>query len=555
MAADELVMAPLGGLGEIGMNAMLYGFGPRKRRKWILVDCGVAFAGPDLPGADLIFPDVSFIAKIRQDLLGLIVTHAHEDHIGAIPFLWPRLNCPVFATAFAAGLLDIKRLQEDNAPKIPMTIVKPGAPFSLGPFNLEYIRMAHSIPESAALAIRTEAGIVLHTGDWKIDPSPGPAGWVTDEARLRAIGNEGVLALVCDSTNILRDGESPSEADVAANLKTLIAGSPGRVLVTTFASNVARLRAVADAAYASGRSVVLAGRAMDRVSLVARELGMLDGLPEFLSMDMISQLPRERVVIMATGSQGEGRAAMARIAEDSHPAVKLAPGDRVIFSSRPIPGNERAINDIVNGLVKQGIEVITDRTHMVHVSGHPRRSEVARMYDWIKPKIAIPAHGEALHLSEHAAFAKSRGVPHVVKASNGDMVLLGPGEPGIIDQIDHGRLYSDGNIIVGANDEALRERKRLSFNGIVSLALAVNAKGELAGDPDVMMSGIPAKSADGRAMDEIVDKAIFSTFENLPRKRRNDADALATSMERAVRSALSNAWGKRPHVHVLVVEV
>jgi ribonuclease J len=554
MADNELVMAPLGGIGEIGMNATLYGFGAGKRRKWIMVDCGVSFAGPELPGVDLIFPDIAFIERIRNDLLGLIITHAHEDHIGAVPFLWPRLRCPVYATAFAAGLLDIKRLQEEGAPRVPLTVVAPGSRLDLGPFNIEFVRVAHSIPEATALAIRTEAGTVLHTGDWKIDATPG-VGWPTDEKRLREIGNEGVLALVCDSTNILRDGDSPSEADVSATLDRLIAEAKGRVLVTTFASNVARLHAVAQAAMKAGRSVILAGRAMDRVCEVARELGMLEGLPDFHSPDAFSVLPRDRVVVLATGSQGESRAAVARIAEDEHPSVRLAPGDRVIFSSRPIPGNERAINEIINGLVKQGIEVITDRNDLVHVSGHPRRNEVARMYEWIRPKIAIPAHGEALHLAEHAAFARARGVPHVMKISNGDLVHLSPQEPGIIDQIQHGRQYSDGNLVIAADDNALRERKRLSYNGIVTVALATTNKGEMAGDPDVMTSGVPARTADGRTMDSVIDKAIFDTFESLPRNRRRDADTLVTALERAIRSAVGNVWGKRPQVHVLVIEI
>ncbi len=554
MADNELVMIPLGGIGEIGMNATLYGFGPKRKRKWIMVDCGVSFAGPDLPGCDLIFPDVSYIAKIKQDLIALIVTHAHEDHIGAIPFLWNKLGCPVYATAFAAGLLEIKRLSEEGSPKVPLNIVKPGDRVDFGPFNVEFIKVAHSIPESTALAIRTEVGTVLHTGDWKIDATPG-AGWATDEKRLREIGDEGVLALVCDSTNILRDGVSPSESDVAATLEKLIKDAPGRVLVTTFASNVARLHAVAEASVKAGRSVILAGRAMDRVSEVARELGMLENMPEFLSPDVYKDLPRDRVVIMATGSQGESRAAMARIAEDEHPQIRLIPGDRVIFSSRPIPGNEKSINDIINGLIKQGIEVITDRTALVHVSGHPRRNEVSQMYDWIRPRIAIPAHGEALHLAEHANFARAKGVPHVVKAGNGDVVLLSPTEPGVIDQVAHGRQYSDGKLIINADDNALRERRRLAFNGIVTVAIAISAKGDMAGDPDVLTYGVPARAGDGRAMDEIIDKAIFQTFESLPKNRRKDADALMTTMERSVRSAVGQVWGKRPHVHVLVVEV
>ncbi len=550
----DLVFAPLGGLGEIGMNAALYGFGPKGRRKWLMVDLGVAFAGPDLPGIDLIMPDLTFIERNRKDLVGLVITHAHEDHIGAVARLWPRLGCPLYATRFAAGLLEVRRLNEEGAPKVAIHVVSPGQRIDLSPFEVEMIPVAHSIPESSALAIRTPLGTVLHSGDWKIDPTP-VAGWATDEARLRAIGDEGVLALISDSTNILRDGESPSEADVAANLENLIAEAPNRVLVTTFASNVARMRAVALAAARAGRHVVVAGRAMDRVSQVARECGYLEGVPDFLPAESFANLPRNKIVIMATGSQGEGRAAMARIANDDHPQVHLASGDRVIFSSRPIPGNERSINDIINGLVRQGIEVLTDRTHLVHVSGHPRRSEVKRLYEWIRPRIAIPAHGEALHLAEHALFAKAQGVSQTLVAFNGDLVHLAPGEAGVVDQVDHGRLYTDGDLIVGVTDEALRERKGLSFAGIISVGIAITAKGDLAGDPDVVMSGIPQRARDGRAMDAIIDKAVFEVLENLPRSRLRDANAVESSVERAVRSAVRAVWGKRPMVHVLVMEV
>ncbi|MDB5543331.1 MAG: rnj [Hyphomicrobiales bacterium] len=550
----ELVLAPLGGLGEIGMNAMLYGFGPKRARKWILVDLGLAFAGPELPGIDLVMPDLGFIEKLKGDLLGLVITHAHEDHIGAVADLWPRLNCPVYCTRFAAGLLETKRLNEPGAPRISFNIVQPGKAFDLGPFNIEFVRMAHSIPESCGLALRTPAGLVMHTGDWKIDETP-LVGWPTDEKRLRELGAEGVLALVCDSTNILREGQSPSETDVAKGLTELIKESTGRVVVTTFASNVARLRAVADAAAACGRTVVVVGRAMERTVAVARECGYLDGVPTFLSAESFGYLDRSQIVILATGSQGESRAALARIAANEHPEVKLAPGDRVIFSSRTIPGNEKGVGEILNGLITQGVQVLTDRDGLVHVSGHPRRAEVQKMYDWVRPQIAIPAHGEAIHLSEHARFARAQGVEQVVPARNGDLVLLGPGKPGVIDQIQHGRLAKDGNVLVSQNDDAIRARVSLSFAGIVSVAIAITANGDVAGDPDVMFTGLPMKMRDGRAIDEIIDEAIFSTLDTLPRSRRKDADATAQSVERAIRNTLRQVWGKKPMVHVLVVEV
>jgi ribonuclease J len=551
---NELVFAPLGGLGEIGMNCALYGFGPAKRRKWLLVDVGVAFAGDDLPGVDLILPDVKFVEKIKKDLVGIIITHAHEDHIGALAELWPRLGVTVYATRFAAGLLEARRLNEPGAPKIPLEIVAQGAVVTIGPFEVEFIPVAHSIPESCALAIRTPAGLVVHTGDWKIDATP-LVGRPTDEARLRALGDEGVLALVCDSTNVLREGESPSEADVAKSLSTLVGKASGRVVITTFASNVARLRAAAEAGLANGKQVMVIGRAMERVLAVARECGYLDGLPAFLGQDHFDRIPRSQVLALATGSQGEPRAALARIAEDEHPTATLAPGDIVVFSSRTIPGNEKAVGKIVNGLVAQGIEVVTDRTQLVHVSGHPRRAELAKMYAWLRPKIAIPAHGEAVHLSEHANFARAQGVSEVVRALNGDIVLLAAGEAGIVGQVDHGRLYKDGDILLPTGDDCIAQRRRLSFSGVVSIALALSPKGDLSGDPDVMIAGLPNRTRDGGGMDDLIDSAIFETFENLPRGKRRDADAVSTAIERAVRNAVNSVWGKKPAVHVLVVEV
>ena len=550
---EELVFCALGGLGEIGMNAALYGFGPPQRRKYIMVDCGLSFAGPDLPGVDLLLPDLTFVEKIRQDLLGLIITHAHEDHIGAVADLWPNLRCRVFATRFATGLLNAKHANDMSLSKLDVETVPVGGSIKLGPFDVEFIPVAHSIPESCALAIRTPLGTVLHSGDWKIDPTPtmGPP---TDEARLTALGDEGVLALVCDSTNILRDGESPSEKEVAANLQKLIAEAPGRVVVTTFASNVSRLRAVSDAAAATGRSVIIGGRAMERTIGVARECGFLDGVPPFFSTERYASLDRDRTVLLATGSQGEPRAALARMSQDDYGDVRLAPGDRVIFSSRTIPGNEREVGKIINGLVAQGVEVITDRTHMVHVSGHPRRAEVAKFYGWVRPRIAVPAHGEPLHLAEHASFARSLGVPKVVKARNGDMVVLAPGEPSIVDQVPHGQLAKDGHVVIPANDASIAARTKLAFAGVISIAVCFTARGEVSGDPDVLMSGLPSHTRDGKPMDVAVDEAIFNTLDNLGRGKRRDPEAAANAIERSVRGAVGAAWGKKPLVHVLIVE-
>ncbi len=552
--ADELVFVPLGGVGEIGMNASLYGFGPKDKRRWLLVDCGVSFAGDDLPGVDLIIPDIRFLEERRKDLEAIIITHAHEDHIGALIELWPKLRVPVYATQFAVDLLNVRRMQEPGAAKVPMTVVDRGTRLNLGPFDVEFIAMAHSIPESTALAIRTPAGTVLHSGDWKIDPTPG-VGWATDEKRLAEIGDEGVLALVCDSTNVIRDGVSPSEADVAATLKDLVASAPGRVAVTTFASNVARMRAVCEAALANGREVVAIGRAMDRVLQVATELGYMDGLPPVRGSDAYGYLPRNKVVALLTGSQGEPRAALARVAEDQHPDVALAPGDRVILSSRTIPGNEKAIGRIINNLIRQGVEVITDRTQLVHVSGHPRRGELTRMYGWIRPQVALPVHGEALHLHEHALLARSLGVPHVLEGGDGDMILFGPGRPGVVDQIHFGRVFKDGNLFVNASDSTVGERRRLSFAGLVSIAVVLDGKGEIIGDPAFEITGLPQTSRDGKPFEDIVEDAVINVLEGLSRQRRRDTDLVENAIDRAVRSAVNEAWGKKPtcHVHVLVV--
>ncbi len=555
MAADteEIVFAPLGGLGEIGMNAALYGYGTAKNRKWIMVDCGVAFAGGDMPGVDLILPDPGFIEKNRKDLLGLVVSHAHEDHIGAIASLWPRLGCPVYATPFAAGLLHARRLGEPGAPDVPIELVAQGGRLQLGPFEIEFVPMSHSIPEANLLAIRTPAGTVVHSGDWKLDGAPG-IGLPTDTARLKAIGDEGVRALISDSTNILREGESPSEAEVAKVLRERIGAAKGRVLVTTFASNVARLRAVCLAARDAGREVVLAGRAMERVLLLARECGYLDGAPEFLSPECFARLPAHRVLVLATGSQGEARAAMSRIVRGDH-AVKLSPNDLVIFSSRTIPGNEREVNAIVNGLILRGIDVLTDRDALIHCSGHPRRGEVRQLYQWLRPQIAVPAHGEALHLQVHARFAREMGVEHVLVAHNGDMISLGPEKPSHLPQIAHGRLYRDGDVILSEKDDCFRQRHRLAAAGIISIAFAVNGKGDIAGVPDVTKFGLPQMTRDNRPMDEVIDRALFDTLDSLPRARKRDPDTACTAVEKAVRAAVAAAWGKKPHVHVLAIEV
>jgi ribonuclease J len=550
---EELVFAPLGGVGEIGMNLAVYGFGDPQRRKWIAVDLGVSFGGDDLPGIDLIMPDIRFLVEERRNLLGLVLTHAHEDHFGAVLDLWPQLKVPVFATPFTAALLEAKRHGEPGAPEVPVTIVPPGGRFSLGPFDIELVSVAHSIPESNGLIIRTPLGAVLHTGDWKIDPTPvlGPP---TDEGKLRALGNEGCLALIGDSTNAVREGRSPSAVEVAKTLAELIRTAPGRVAVTTFASHVGRLRSVARAAVGCDRDVVLVGRSMERIAQVARETGYLEDIQEFRSLEAFGYLPPDKVVALCTGSQGEARAALARIAEDDHPEVSFSPGDRVIFSSRAIPGNEKAVMRVINGLVSRGIEVITDREHLVHVSGHPRRAELQDMIGWVRPQVLIPAHGEPLHMAAHAALARRAGVPKVITCRDGDLVRLAP-QPGIIDEVPAGRLYKDGALLIGAEQRTVADRRRLGFVGIVSVALTLSHKGELVTGPRVELTGIPDADAAGTPMIEIAHTAVLEAFKSMPQPRRRDPDTVAEALRRAVRAAISSAWKKKPicHVHVLTV--
>lgn len=552
---DELTFAPLGGVGEIGMNLSIYGLGNRHQRSWLAVDLGVSFGDEEhLPGIDLVMPDVRFLESERKNLVGLVLTHAHEDHFGAIIDLWPRLKCPIYATKFSAALFEAKCASERNPPKIPVTVVPSGGRIDVGPFSVEFIPVAHSIPESHALAIRTAVGTVLHTGDWKIDPTP-IVGLPTDEKRLRQIGEEGVLALVGDSTNAVREGRSPSETEVAKAIKDIVMAAKGRVAVTTFASNVARLKAVADAALASGREVVIVGRAMERVVQVARETGCLENVQPFRGLDVYGHFPPDKVLALCTGSQGEPRAALARIANDDHPQVTLNKGDTVIFSSRTIPGNEKAVGRIINGLVDQGIEVITDRTHLVHVSGHPRREELRELISWVKPQVLIPVHGEPLHLSEHAKLARAEGVPKVLTCRNGDLVRLGPGDAAIIEELPAGRIFKDGTLLEDEGSRAVVDRRRMSFAGCAFVALALDEKGELADDPDLELVGIPEKNAEGEVIADEVFDIVVSTVENLPRARRRDPDAVAESVRRAVRSFINEQWGKKPLCYVTVLTV
>jgi ribonuclease J len=552
---DELVFLPLGGVGEIGMNLAMYGVGPREARQWMVVDFGLTFASEyDEPGVDLVFPDIRFAEGERRNIAGIVITHAHEDHFGALIDLWPRLKVPVYMTPFAAGLLKAKIAGEAGVPEIPVTLFSAGDRFNVGAFDVEAINVAHSIPEAVGLVLRTRHGTVVHTGDWKIDPTP-VLGRPTDLERLAAVGAEGVLALVCDSTNVTRAGRSPSEREVAASLKELIGAAAGRVAVTTFASNVGRLRAVAEAALACDRQVVVLGRAMKRAIDVGRELGMFDGLPEFLSEDAFGYLPRDKVVALLTGSQGEARAALARISAGDHRHISFAVGDTMIFSSRTIPGNEKGVNAIVNRLAAAGVTVITDRDALVHVSGHPRRDELAEMYAAVKPTIAVPVHGEALHLTLHAAFAREHGVGTVVIGGNGKMVRLAGGDVGVCDEAPTGKLFKDGRLVLEPDLSGVGERRKAAFAGAVVVAVVLDAKGGLVGEPDAILIGLPEEDADGDTFEDICIETAEKTVETLPRPKRRDPDAVAEAVKKAVRAAVHARWGKKPIVEVMVLDV
>ena len=547
----ELVFVPLGGVGEIGMNLALYGWGRAGARKWIIVDVGVTFPGPDLPGVDLVLPDIRFIEGELKNLAGIVITHAHEDHYGALLDLWPKLKAPVWMTPFAAGLLEAKRQGEYNAPKVPVTIYRAGETFEVGPFRIEAVAVSHSIPEPVSLAITTPLGTVIHTGDWKIDPTP-PIGPTTDEARFRALGDAGVLALMCDSTNAMRDGESPSEQAVGAGLRAEIEKAQGRVAVTTFSSNVGRVRSIAEAARDAGREVLVLGRSLRRMIDVAGELGYLEGLPAFVPEDEFASIPRDRLVILCTGSQGEDRAALAKLSRDEMRTVSLDAGDTVIFSSRVIPGNERPILEIKNRLIDMGVKVVEDGDALVHVSGHPRRSELKRMYEWTRPGVLIPVHGEAAHLVAQGSLGAMAGIGQVLQVRNGDMVRLAPGPAEIIDQVPFGRVFKDGRVIGSEEGVGIKDRRKLSFAGHVAVNVVLDERYDLAGDPDLVAIGLPQADAKGVNLEETLLAAVISAVTSIPRSRRKDLDLVAEAARRAVRGAANDAWGKKPLTTVFV---
>lgn len=546
----ELVFLPLGGTGEIGMNCNLYGYGPRGDRRWIMVDLGVTFGRHEEPGIDLITPDISFIEQHKDKLLGLLLTHGHEDHIGAVAHLWPRLKCPIYATPFTAELVKGKLAERGLLDIAPLHIIDTDAHLELGPFSIDYICLTHSIAEPSALAIEANGYRALHTGDWKIDPDP-VIGKLTEVERLKQLGDEGIDAIICDSTNVLSPGRSGSEADVATMLEEVVAESTGRVVITTFASNVARMTSIAQVAVNTGRHLCLAGRGMHKIYQAARNTGYMKNFPDLVEDSDVGYLPPERVLICCTGSQGEANAALGRMARGQHPELTLEAGDSVIFSSKMIPGNEKEILALQNRLAQLDVEIITPNGTDIHVSGHPCRDELEDMYSWARPRCAIPVHGEHRHLIAHAKLAGELGVPQPLRIHNGDLVRIAPGDGEVIDAVKTGRLYLDGQILTDAESHATRERRKASFSGAVFIIVPVDAAHRLAGHIEVEMLGVPLDDGTVKLEDWVID----AVERKIPSNGRLTLERAEQDFKAATRRVMAQRWGKKPMVIVSFIEV
>ena len=553
MSTNELVFLPLGGSNEIGMNLNLYGFGPADDRQWIIADVGVTFGDLTTPGIEVIVPDPEFLTG--ETILGIVLTHAHEDHIGAIGWLWDRIKAPVYATPFTAFLVR-EKLREAGVDDCDLTEVPLGGRIKLGPFDIEYVTLTHSIAEPNGLFITTPLGTVFHTGDWKIDEDP-ITGKPTDVDRIKVLGDQGILAMVCDSTNVFVEGSAGSEAMVRDELTKLIGTLKRRVAVACFASNVARVDSVMRAAAACGRQVCLVGRSMHRITAAARHVGLLDGIPDPISEGEAAGLKPDQVLYLCTGSQGEPRAALSRIADGNHPQVKLAAGDACVFSSRVIPGNEIPIRSLQNRLSDLGVEIHTERDHPgIHVSGHPCRDELKEMYAWARPQIAVPTHGERRHLLKHAALAEEIGIKHQITPHNGEMVRLAPGLPEIIDEVPSGRLFVDGGMLVPEASDALRERRHAAHNGMIFVAFALDGRNRLASIVDVRGLGLAFENEDTisdqlEGLCNIVEK----TVQNLSSEQREDDETVEAAVARVVKKAAQSIWDRRPIVETIILRV
>ncbi len=543
---DDVLFVPLGGANEIGMNLNLY----RYQGKWIMIDLGIGFAGNHLPGIDIVVPNIDAILPYKNDIVGLVLTHAHEDHLGAVAYLWPELGCPIYATPFTATVLKNKLAEEGIQGKVKLHEVKAGEQYQIGPFGFEMVPVTHSIPEMHAVALRTDKGVIMHTGDWKLDDAP-QVGVTTDELTLSKYGDEGVLAMVCDSTNVFVEGESGSEADVRTNLTEIIMQCPERVVVTTFSSNIARLETIIHAARDAGRSVAIAGKSIWRMVHAAQDAGYLQDVPNFLTDLQGMDMPRDKVLFICTGCQGEARAALSKIARGEHPGIRLSPNDTVIFSSRTIPGNEANVGYIVNKLVSAGMEVVNDRTGFIHVSGHPCRGELERMYRWVRPNIAVPVHGEARHIHEHAAFALEMGVKTAIEPSNGVVINLTATTPGIIGGVEWGYLALDGSSFIDSNSAVIRTRRKIRDDGFVVVSIVLGKNGQLADAPIISAPGCLDDNEDKELLaamrDEIKD-AIGKAG-----KGANKGRGLDETIRGVLRKIIRDELGKKPvldvHIH------
>ena len=551
---DELVFLPLGGSGEIGMNLNLFGYGPPHNRKWIIVDIGVTFGDLATPGVEIIMPDTEFIEEHADNLLGIVLTHAHEDHMGALARLWPRLKCPVYATPFTMYLVKDRLAEAGLLKQVELHEMPLKSRFDIGPFDLEYVTITHSIPEPNGLAIRTPAGLVFHTGDWKIDDEP-QIGEAIDTSALERIRAEGVLAMICDSTNCLSPGRAGSEGDVRKELIKLIGEFKGRgVAVASFASNVARLESIMTAAQENDRVVCLVGRSMQRMVKAARSVGLLSSIRPFIDEDEAATLSSGHVLYICTGSQGEARAALSRIANGERRSTKFHKGDVVIFSSKVIPGNEKSIFRLQNSLAEDGIEIVTEKDRPIHVSGHPYQDELKQMYDWVKPLIAVPVHGERRHLMHHASLARKWGIKHTMDPHNGQVIKLSKEGLKVVDIVPSGRLHEDSGVIVSDNDDGLRLRRKMSYAGHISVSLVYNGKGKIVSGPEARISGFPA-GKNGELTDRLIDivaDVAENTFRSIPSKARQDEDVVEERIRSKVRKIVAQKTNKRSVVEVTV---
>ena len=554
MKKEEFIFCPLGGSGEIGMNMNLFAYGNSDNRKWIIVDIGVTFADDTIPGIDLIYPDPGFIVDKKDDLLGLVLTHAHEDHIGAIAHIWPKLLCNIYATPFTSVLIQEKFKEKKIDIGNKLKVIKLNGNVELGPFKIEFVTLTHSILEPNGLSIETPSGTVLHTGDWKCDPNP-LIGETINEKKLKQVGEKGVLAMICDSTNVFSPGKAGSEMDVRESLLNIMEKIPKRIIVTSFASNVARMESIFYCAKKTGRQISLIGRSMHRIYKAAKQCGYLKNLIEPLSSKEAKKISREKIIYLCTGSQGEPNGAMMRVANHIHPDVYLEEGDTVVFSSKIIPGNEKKLSKLHNQLVKHGIEVISEDNAFVHVSGHPNREDLKEMYSWVKPRSVIPVHGEHRHMIEHINFAKEMQVPYPVQVENGDIVKLFPGEkPTIIDKAPVGRIFLDGNVSVGEESQSIKDRKSLSHNGFLEITIIVNSSGNVINKPIISYKGIPINNDSSDFIIDLEDK-IRSTCKTFSLKNSRQEYNLVEALKTNCRKTIKEKTGKRPYTNVNLVRI